>query len=164
MTISLWFAGEEFRLKLVQKSKNEFLVSIGKNQHRVFYEVLSAQEILLNIDSRIHTVFIDSNLTSHSVSVNGKTYKLEKKSALQTLGVRDSAQQKKEVKTSMPGKIIKVMVQEGDTVHEGQPVLILEAMKMQNEIKSPRTGQITRIYPESGDSVEAGALLFSVER
>ena len=63
----------------------------------------------------------------------------------------------------MPGKIIKVLVQEGESVQEGQAVLILEAMKMQNEIKSPQSGQIVRIVPREGESVETGALLFSVD-
>jgi biotin carboxyl carrier protein len=63
----------------------------------------------------------------------------------------------------MPGKIVKVLLAEGDKVEEGQAVLILEAMKMQNEIKSPQKGKVTKIGPEAGDSVETGALLFSVE-
>jgi biotin carboxyl carrier protein len=63
----------------------------------------------------------------------------------------------------MPGRIIKVFVEEGEEVKEGQPVLVLEAMKMQNEIKSPQSGKVTRINPKAGESVEAGALLFSVE-
>ena len=163
MKVTFWLAGEEFRLNLFQKDKNEFLVSLGEQKHHVFLEVLNTREILLNIDGRIHTVFLNSNLTSHSVSVDGQSFKLEKKAVLQSLGVREGVQQKKDVKTSMPGKIIDVLAKEGDSVEEGQAVLILEAMKMQNEIKSPLSGRIKRIFPVSGDSVEAGALLFSVE-
>ena len=92
------------------------------------------------------------------------SFKVEKKSAYQILGNRNAEQKKRDIKTSMPGKIIKVLVREGDKVQEGQAVLILEAMKMQNEIKSPQSGQIVRIIPQAGDSVETGALLFSVER
>ncbi len=63
----------------------------------------------------------------------------------------------------MPGKIVKVLAKEGDKVKEGQPILVLEAMKMQNEIKSPQSGTVINISPKDGDSVETGALLFSVE-
>ncbi len=70
---------------------------------------------------------------------------------------------KRNVKTSMPGRIVKVLVRQGEKVKEGQAVLVLEAMKMQNEIKSPQTGIITQISPKAGDSVEAGSHLFSVE-
>ena len=63
----------------------------------------------------------------------------------------------------MPGQIVKVLVQAGVEVEEGQAILILEAMKMQNEMKSSRSGKITRICVKAGDSVETGALLFTVE-
>ena len=63
----------------------------------------------------------------------------------------------------MQVRIVKVFVEKGEEVKEGQAVLILEAMKMQNEIKSPQPGIITKINPAAGDSVEAGSLLFSVE-
>ena len=63
----------------------------------------------------------------------------------------------------MPGRIVKVYVKEGEKVKDGQPVLVLEAMKMQNEIKSPQSGKITKMNPKAGESVEAGSLLFTVE-
>jgi biotin carboxyl carrier protein len=70
---------------------------------------------------------------------------------------------KKDVKITMPGRIVQVLAAAGDPVQEGQPVLVLEAMKMQNEIKSPRPGRISRIHFSAGDYVEAGSILFSVE-
>lgn len=163
MKFSFWIGGEEHRLDLVQKGRNEFLATIGGQEHRVFHEILSSREVLLNIDGLVHTVFIDSSLTSHNISVNGRSIKVYKKAAIQSLGIKGRAQQKKDVKTSMPGKIIDVLVKEGENVEEGQAVLILEAMKMQNEIKTPQSGRIARIFPKAGDSVEAGALLFSVK-
>ena len=87
---------------------------------------------------------------------------IEKKSAHQILGDRKVEHKKRDVKTSMPGRIIKVLVKEGESVKEGQAVLILEAMKMQNEIKAPHSGRIIRIIPRAGESVETGALLFFV--
>jgi biotin carboxyl carrier protein len=91
------------------------------------------------------------------------SFDIEKKSASQILGGTQRQRQKRDVKTSMPGKIVKVLMAESENVEEGQAVLILEAMKMQNEIKSPQKGKITKIIPKAGDSVETGALLFSVE-
>ncbi len=163
MNISFWLEDKEYMLNLVKQEKNELRVSLGKKNHRVTYEFLGENEILLSIDGKIHSVVFHSNKTSHSVFFNGKSFKVEKKSALQILGNRNIEQKKRDVKTSMPGKIIKVLAQEGDSVQEGQAVLILEAMKMQNEIKSPQSGQIVRIFPRAGESVETGALLFSVD-
>lgn len=163
MKVSFWLAGEEYELILDPGDLNEFMVAVGKSHHRVRYELLSNKEVLLNIDGRVHTVFIDSNLTSYSISVNGLNIDIGRKAVYQSLGNRGKIQKKKDIKTSMPGKIIGVMVKEGEEVVEGQAVLILEAMKMQNEIRTPQSGRITRIFPKAGDTVEAGVLLFSVE-
>ncbi len=57
----------------------------------------------------------------------------------------------------MPGKVVKVMVKEGETVAEGQTLLILEAMKMQNEYKSPSAGSITKLYVGEGSTVETAS-------
>jgi glutaconyl-CoA decarboxylase len=59
----------------------------------------------------------------------------------------------------MPGKIWKLHVKEGDSVTDGQLVLILEAMKMENEIYSPATGKITQLRCKEGDSVNTGDVL-----
>lgn len=163
MNYSFWLGDNEYRINLVKKSKNEFQVELRNKIHNVTYELFDSNEILLNINGFIHSAIVSSNTTSHSVCVNGRNFKIEKKSASQILGTKNFKQQKQDVKTSMPGKIIKVMVKEGDSVDEGQSVLILEAMKMQNEIKSPQSGQIIRIVPQAGESVEAGAVLFTVE-
>lgn len=63
----------------------------------------------------------------------------------------------------MPGKIIRVLVAEGDQVAEGDVVCILEAMKMENELKTPRAGTIQVLHAEPGQEVEMGAVLAEIE-
>lgn len=58
------------------------------------------------------------------------------------------------LKAPMPGLVVDVPVAEGQTVVQGQNLVILESMKMQNELKSPRDGTITRVRVKAGDSVE----------
>lgn len=65
--------------------------------------------------------------------------------------------------TSMPGKIVKVMVQVGDVVHKGQSLVIMEAMKMENVLKSPCEGTIQEIKVQEGSSVDAGATLIRIK-
>jgi len=163
MNLSFWLDNKEFRLSLEEKSKNEILVSIGKKNYRVSVESLGPDEILLNIDGRIHNVIINANSLYYSVYVNGRSFKVEKKSVSQILGAKGIKPRKRDIKTSMPGRVVKVYIREGEEVKEGQAVLVLEAMKMQNEIKSPQSGRIITISPKAGDSVETGSLLFSVE-
>jgi biotin carboxyl carrier protein len=63
----------------------------------------------------------------------------------------------------MPGKIIRMVVAEGDPVIEGQVVCILEAMKMENELKAPRAGVIKTLHVRPGQDVERGAILAEIE-
>jgi biotin carboxyl carrier protein len=63
----------------------------------------------------------------------------------------------------MPGKIVRVLVTEGDEVEAGQGLLVVEAMKMQNEIKSPKKGAVRKLVAAAGANVNAGDVLAVVE-
>jgi biotin carboxyl carrier protein len=64
---------------------------------------------------------------------------------------------------SMPGKVVRVLLQEKAAVEAGQGILVVEAMKMQNEIKSPKKGTVQKIVAGEGTAVNAGDLLAIVE-
>ena len=66
------------------------------------------------------------------------------------------------VTSPMPGNILSVAVKEGDTVKEGQQLMILEAMKMENEILAPCAGKVTSIAVAKGSTVESGTLLCTI--
>jgi len=68
-----------------------------------------------------------------------------------------------EVKSPMPGKVVKVLVSKGETVAAGQPILLFEAMKMQNELRSPQDGVVAQIGVEAGQAVEARELLYVLD-
>ena len=68
-----------------------------------------------------------------------------------------------ELKTAMPGKVVRVLLKAGDTVDAGTGVLVVEAMKMQNELKSPKAGTIKEIRVEEGTAVGAGDILATIE-
>ena len=69
----------------------------------------------------------------------------------------------KEVLAPMPGKVLDILVKEGEEILEYQEVLILEAMKMENELKAPRAGAVKALYAQPGRDVEAGAVLAEIE-
>ncbi len=60
------------------------------------------------------------------------------------------------VTAPMPGKILRILVKEGEQVKTGQGLLILEAMKMENEIPAPKDGVVKRILVKEGDTVNTG--------
>lgn len=66
------------------------------------------------------------------------------------------------IKADMPGKIVRLNVAEGDQVEKGQPLLVMEAMKMENEIRSPGDGVVKFIRVKEGQAVESGAELIQL--
>ena len=63
----------------------------------------------------------------------------------------------------MPGRVVALLVAQGDQVEPGQGVLVLEAMKMENEIAAEAAGVVSQFFVEEGQAVEGGDPLFEVE-
>jgi len=163
MNFLFWLGQKEVKVSLEAAGDHRLRVSVGDTAYDVFAEFIGQEEILLNIDGRIFNVIVHSNSLSHSVFVNGRLFRIEKRSALKILREEKGRQKKRDVKITMPGRVVQVLASPGDEVQEGQPILVLEAMKMQNEIKAPQAGKIARICFRAGDYVEASSILFTVE-
>lgn len=67
------------------------------------------------------------------------------------------------VTSPMPGRVLKVLVAEGDEIHAGRPLVVVEAMKMENELSSLRDGKVKKVYVKPGATVEGGAKLVEIE-
>lgn len=67
------------------------------------------------------------------------------------------------LKASMPGRVLRLLVEAGDTVAAHQGVLVIEAMKMQNELKSPKAGRVAQLRVSPGDTVASGQILALIE-
>ena len=67
------------------------------------------------------------------------------------------------VTAPMPGKILSIKVKEGDSVHSGDVLLVLEAMKMENDIVAPKDGTVVSINTKVGDSVESAQVLIGLQ-
>ncbi len=76
-------------------------------------------------------------------------------------GAAASGQQR--IAAPMPGKVIRVLVAAGDDIEAGQPLVVVEAMKMENELSGARPGRVVDVLVTEGQSVEAGRLLVVVE-
>ncbi len=66
------------------------------------------------------------------------------------------------IKAPIPGLIVNILVEAGDEIEANQPVIILEAMKMENELRAVRAGTVAEIMFEAGESVEQGAELIRI--
>ena len=67
------------------------------------------------------------------------------------------------MKSSMPGKVVRLLCKAGDRVERDQPLLILEAMKMENEIRAVAGGVVAEVKPKEGDKVETGGILVKID-
>jgi biotin carboxyl carrier protein len=83
---------------------------------------------------------------------------------LRAAGARGAQSQGRAVVVaSMPGKIVRVLVEEGEAVEAGAGLVVVEAMKMQNELKSPKGGTVVELRARAGATVNAGDVLVVVE-
>ena len=102
-----------------------------------------------------------------SATVEGKTFEIELPDAAPVAKKKRTGSGKKKksgtVSANIPGKVVTVEVSEGDSVTEGQVILILEAMKMQNEIQAPISGTVTVVHCEEGQAIEANIPLVVIE-
>jgi acetyl/propionyl-CoA carboxylase alpha subunit len=74
-----------------------------------------------------------------------------------------SAAQTGSLRAPMPGSVVRVLVEAGDAVSQGQPLVILEAMKMEHTVQAPHPGTVTEVCVAVGDQVDTGAVLAVVE-
>ena len=68
-----------------------------------------------------------------------------------------------EIVSPMPGKVVRVLVEQGNTVEAGAGIIVVEAMKMQNEMKAPKAGVVVSINVAPGATVNAGDVLAVIE-
>ncbi len=68
-----------------------------------------------------------------------------------------------EITSPMPGKVVAVLIKEGQEVAEGQGLIVVEAMKMENELRAPRAGKVVGLKAKEGAAVDGGAILCVIE-
>jgi biotin carboxyl carrier protein len=82
---------------------------------------------------------------------------------MRSAGANSAAHGRCEVTAPMPGKVIRLLVSEGDQVEAGQGIIVVEAMKMQNEMQASRAGRVTQVRVQAGAAVSAGDVLAVIE-
>ena len=68
-----------------------------------------------------------------------------------------------EIRTMMPGKVVRIVTSVGEEIEKGSAVVVVEAMKMQNDLKAPKSGVVKEIRVEEGSTVAAGEVLAVIE-
>ena len=129
--------------------------------------VLVRRNVLsLLIGSISYEVRREQMVSGLRLSINSARYAVELRDPRSLLSRRaesGAAEGKKKIVAPMPGKVVRVLVQQGDEVQAGQGVVVVEAMKMQNELKSPKQGIVQKVSAVEGANVNAGDVLLIVE-
>ncbi|WP_373493488.1 acetyl-CoA carboxylase biotin carboxyl carrier protein subunit [Aquiflexum sp.] len=127
----------------------------GDRHYHLLYQNQSYNLELVSLDTETKTVKLKLNNKHCELRIKDKFDLLLEKLGMNNLQ-KNSA---KEIKAPMPGLIFDIKVKEGDEVKKGDPVLILEAMKMENILKSPGDGSVKKIKIKKGESVEKNQVL-----
>ena len=150
---SIHFILDEIELKHLDAVRD------GKPKFHVLKENQPFQVEIITINFLAKTYTIKVNNNTYEVAISNDLDQL-----ISNLGIeRGKTKVVNAIKAPMPGLILEVSVSVGQTVKENEPLLILEAMKMENSFLSPRDGIIKSIAVEKGNAVEKGQLLIEFE-
>jgi biotin carboxyl carrier protein len=142
----------------ISDESGEFEIDIKKLENTLYSIVINKQSYLVEGSRLQREVSLILNQFHHKIPVLNERQKIESEimgSAALTAG-------EGEIRAPMPGLIIKVEVEEGQEIKAGDPLLIMEAMKMENEIRSPMPGTVQKIFIHNHAKVEKDDLLITI--
>lgn len=135
-------------------------------QHEADWVEVGPGIFSLLIEGRSYEAHVEKRPTGYRVLLGQKEFRVgladprDRRSSSAAFAHGDG---KKEISAPMPGRIVRVLAEEGREVRAGEGVVVIEAMKMQNEIPAPQAGRLVKIFVSEGTSVETGQKLFEVE-
>lgn len=156
-----------YAVEIEEVERSVYRVAVDGNEFLVDGKKTGLTNYSLIVDNRSFEVDVDIAEDEYRVLVDGRSYRVqlvdERHLRLGGLQSGIQLQGRQEVSVPMPGKVIAVLVGEGDKVEKGQGLVIVEAMKMENEVRSPIAGEVKEVKIKPGDALEAGAALIVVE-
>ena len=157
-----------------------FAVRVGEALHEIdvsrvdarYHVVLDGVEHVVDarkLEADFYSILFDGKSYEVSVEGSGTSYVVRHGANEQVVELADASRGGRdelhrrggadEIAATMPGKVVRILVAEGDQVQFGQGLVVVEAMKMENEIAAPRAGRVKEIAVAAGATVESGAKL-----
>ncbi|HSK75745.1 MAG TPA: biotin/lipoyl-containing protein [Thermoanaerobaculia bacterium] len=160
--------GERVEKVRVRRNDGGFEVTIGDRTYHVDAASPHAGVRSLRIDGAQHEVAVRrQGEGSYQVSTAHGSVAVEVTDPLTHLAAQTrggkAGRRRQRVTAYMPGRVVALLVEEGQTVTTGQGVVVLEAMKMENEILAEHDGTVTAIHVQPGQAVDMGTPLFELE-
>ena len=113
-----------------------------------------ASDLTFSVDGIQHTAFVADDRATRYVAIDGDVFELKRPNLRRAR--RRQYHGADNLIASMPGQVTKVLVREGDVVPRGQPLLVLEAMKMEIKIAAPHDGRVAKVLVQQGQVVDRG--------
>jgi biotin carboxyl carrier protein len=148
----------------VREAEGRYLVTLDGERVEADYSETGRDFVSLLVDGVSHEVGLSRTRSGFSVVYRGAAFAIAFEDAVQGAPAPTHAQGGvARVVAPMPGKILRLLAAAGDSVAAGQPLLVMEAMKMENELHAPRAGRVADLAVREGQTVETGALLALLE-
>ena len=157
---------------VVEKTKaGSYLVTVDGVEHIVDAHQFEGGTWSLIIDNKSYDVELELGSNSESDgqytalvrgSIVGLTVQDERRKRLSLQEGSTSQDGPQTIASPMPGKVVKLLVEEGQEVEENAPVIVIEAMKMENELRSTKAGTVSQIMVSEGEAVEGNAKLLTI--
>jgi biotin carboxyl carrier protein len=164
MKIGVIFDGARRSVELARSSDEPSRVIATIDGRRVEADALKISPGVYSIllDGRSLEVRVETLPDGLLLQTGGREYRVEivdPRSWRRRHGGKIDPAGRQQVRAPMAGKIVRVLIAQGQKVESGQGLLVVEAMKMQNEIRSPKTGTVERLAAKEGETVNAGEVL-----
>jgi len=144
---------------LPEEAKTLDIISESESKYHLLHNGQSHHAELVEVNHIARQFTFKMNGVKYIVKITDHYERLTQQLGLNT----GSSQKMNIVKAPMPGLVLSIMVEPGQSVQKGEPLVILEAMKMENVIKSAGDGRIKTVKAQKGMAVEKGQLLVEME-
>lgn len=155
---------ENFNITINRNNK----VLVNNNERKVELSKLSDYSYLLKVDDKVYHITSEKNdSNSYSFFIDGFSYNVSVRTLLEEKAFELLKNKAKDnhsavVKSPMPGLVLKIKKKVGDQVQIGEPLILLEAMKMENDIKATSSGEIKEIRVSENSAVEKNETLMII--
>ena len=148
---------------VIRRSEGKVFASVDGREYVLEVDELEPDLFHFKVDGRVIEIYTGPNgltdVGAHQLKIDVRDPK-----KLSAIGIKGmAADGTVEIRSAMPGKLVRVLVSAGDSVSEGDGIVVVEAMKMQNELKTPKEGTVREVRFSEGDTANGGDLLAVIE-
>lgn len=168
MKLSAECTGSNYVLALQREGAHVCAQIDGRNYELILREFPDAGFLLID-GTELHNCQVGATAEHpghFTVNLRGASYEIKigdpkKLRSEQAAGGHDHGEA--QIRATMPGKVVRFLVELGSQVEAGAGIIVVEAMKMQNELKTPKTGTVAKLCTTVGETVNAGDVLAVIE-